>query len=208
MLKKTNIILSVLLLLIIFLFNASQAQAIDSYDNFVYQEVATLTFDADDERIILSAWVNPGTGKALIGFIETGGPNELNNKIEVGSYTLSVNQQGTLNHSLSGSLQNLTAYFGSSYSIRQEHDDHGFLQWNRLFLTFDYKFNPNTASRTFIILQNISEDENTDVWFDGIQLEKAIFPNQQRPTSYSPKAKIVSPSESVTLDGQRRYYEW
>jgi hypothetical protein len=47
-----------------------------------------------------------------------------------------------------------------------------------------------------------------DVWFDGVQLEKANFSNQTGPAPYNPKLKIISPTSSTDVQGGRKYYEW
>lgn len=53
-----------------------------------------------------------------------------------------------------------------------------------------------------------SETASSTVYFDGIKLEKAIKPDQDRPTTYHQGTTLVSPSNALDVSGKHKYYEW
>lgn len=165
----------------------------------VYQEIATLTFPAPASRFILSAWVAPGLGSATVGFSIVDGESKV---IE----TVSIDvPSGTANST------NTAINLVDSGIINQVPAQHAiFSTWYRVYLAFDYFHNDSIASKTYIMLNNRNEDDLNpiEVLFDGVQLEKAIKPQQTKPTSYHQGAKIVSPNETLDLQGQRQYFEW
>ena len=166
----------------------------------VYQLIATTTFTspAPDNRFLLSSWVCPGTGTAAIGFFLGK---------EDGS------QAGFIGIELASTGQ--TVSFGSPVgagiveTTNVSDGTGGNLVWYRIYVTFDYSYDPNVASSTSIVLQNQSPPPGKNsVWFDGVQLEKAHFAGQKHPTTYSRVKKLVSPNRGIDLKGKSYYYEW
>lgn len=165
----------------------------------VYQEIATATFPAPASRFILSAWVAPGLGSATVGFSIVDGES---NVVE----TISIDVPSGTANSTNAAI-NLVA----SGIINQVPAQHAiFSNWYRVYIAFDYFHNDSIASKTYIMLNNRNEDNLNplEVLFDGVQLERAIKPGQTKPTSYHQGAKIVSPNETLDLQGQRQYFEW
>lgn len=162
----------------------------------VYQEIlATGTFPFSDpaERFILSAFVCPGTGSARVGFADVDADNHVSNHyyIEVAS-TGQVIRSGGIDGGIQKAFINAQPY-----------------PWYRLYLAIDYKFDLTTASNTFLLLENTSPLTGShSVWFDGIQMEKAIFPDQTKPTAFNTGKKIVSPNPKSDMQGDQNYYEW
>jgi len=97
-------------------------------------------------------------------------------------------------------------HHGVAYSLPINIDGEPF-RYYRIYMSFELEYNPAVASHVAIVLQNSSVDSPRSVWFDGIQLEKA-FAGQTRPTTFSDRFKIHSPTRSRTLDGGSQYYEW
>ncbi|NLI76067.1 MAG: hypothetical protein GX442_06440 [Candidatus Riflebacteria bacterium] len=76
-------------------------------------------------------------------------------------------------------------------------------------MTFEYTHSPSLASRTSLVLENTSPDTASHaVWFEGIQLERTVLPDQIRPTTYSPREKPISPHQQMGLPGEKFYFEW
>ncbi len=87
-----------------------------------------------------------------------------------------------------------------------------YLKFYRLYLAF--KVPSELGSDTIRILLSQSTDPtydytaSTTVYFDGIKLEKAVLPNQDRPTTYHQGTTLISPSQQIDISGKHRYYEW
>ncbi len=164
----------------------------------VYQEIATSTFleAAPWNRFILSAWVCPGTGSARITFFDVDSDMK-----EVSSQSVQVSAGGAI--SLNGGIEGgIVDSFVASQANTM-------VTWYRVFLSINYEFDPNNASRTYVLLENTSPvTASHSVWFEGFQLEKASFPGQTRPTTFSRNRKVISPNSGIDIGGQRRYFEW
>lgn len=161
----------------------------------LYQEIATAAFSATvPERLIFSAWVNPGTGTAGLNFLEA-----LPDGTKVTESGLKVDSTGTV-----------TSFGAAINPMISEKAQINNSTWFKISFAFDYQFDISTASHTYILLQNFSNNDpdKNAVWFDGIQLEKAVYPDQEVPTSYAPKGKLISPSRSTTIGGEKSYYQW
>jgi hypothetical protein len=163
----------------------------------IYQEVATSVFapPPPHNRYILSALVCPGSGAARLGFLQTLPDGTVKNidLVEIASdATLTAGGAHVQEHGLLDAIQ-----VGSS-------------TWYRVFVVFNYTFNETFASGTYIVLGNTSPAiASYAVWFDGIQLEKAIWPDQRRPTTFNRGKKIVSPNRQQGLSDDRGpYSEW
>lgn len=167
--------------------------------NSIYQKLATETFNVPG-RYLLSAFVSPGTGSAELKFTlidNSGDP--------VDSYGVRIASSGEALPI--GPVVNYGISLTSSDAVSPDHK-----VWYRVFAVFDYGFDFNVASETVIHLQNSSPNSYTasaSVLFDGVQLEKALFPDQLWPTAYNPTGnKIISPSLKPTLTGDSIYQEW
>lgn len=167
----------------------------------LYQQIATDTFDnVTDETLILSSWIAPGTCSAKLSFVEAS-PNA--------SITRSITIDSSGNLTTSGAITDAgiagratSEYNGSDPNIVS-------LNWYRVYFRFDYHFDSSVASHTYVVMENAnSGPKPCDVWFDGVQLEKANFSNQTGPAPYNPKLKIISPTSSTDVQGGRKYYEW
>ena len=154
----------------------------------MFQQVATAMFltPGPDNRYILSAWICPGTGSARIGFMQT----KDSGQAVLGYDFLTLSADGSV----------ITGGPHLTEGDRLERDTvvlpvSGISSvWQRVYVTFDYTFDPLLASETWVILQNVSPTTASySVWIDGVQLEKATFPGQTRPTAYSPGKKILFP---------------
>ncbi len=66
------------------------------------------------------------------------------------------------------------------------------------------------TERVRILLSESKESEtaSSTVYFDGIKLEKAIKPDQDRPTTFHQGTTLVSPSNALDISGKHKYYEW
>ncbi len=167
----------------------------------LWQEIATLTFPAPASRLILSCFVCPGTGTARIGFLETDQSNEpVNyNYVQVAS-TGALTTSGV--HLYEGGVTDTFQAANTSFPGIE-------VNWYRLYLAIDYAYDAAIASHTYVVLQNASPDIGShSVWFDGFQLEKAVFPNQARPTAYSTQPKLITPNQENTVKGDKAYFEW
>ncbi len=71
--------------------------------------------------------------------------------------------------------------------------------------------NPEKQDKIYIMLSQSAPDTNTaktSVYFDGIKLEKKLFENQDRPTTYHQGTTLVSPSNNLDVSGKHKHYEW
>lgn len=164
----------------------------------LYQVVATEPFSIAADTVILSAYTS-ATGSVSIAFIET-----KEDETQVSYHGIDVNL-ATRNVTQSGP----DIADAGFYHVERIDD----MDWYRIFFAFKYQFKETIASKTYIILRNSTPDADLaiasyTVWFDGIQLEKAVIPGQTRPTTYGSDAKLISPSKDVSLDGKHHYYEW
>ncbi|NLI78694.1 MAG: hypothetical protein GX442_19920 [Candidatus Riflebacteria bacterium] len=166
----------------------------------LFQELATVSFAVNpppDGRFFLSAMVNPGTGSARIGFLQSREDGSQANLDFVDVSAAGAITAGGTNLRFSGLLESIPT--GSTASGT----------WYRIFLAFDYAYNPDLASRTYVILQNTAPNTASySAWFDGVKFEAASFEGQQRPTSFGRNRQIVSPNNTLDIQGNRRYYEW
>ncbi len=166
----------------------------------MFQEIATISFALNpppDGRFFLSAMVNPGTGSARIGFLQSRDDSSQANLDYVEVSANGTLTAGGTNLRFSGLLESLPT--GSTASGT----------WYRIFLAFDYTYDPDLASRTYVILENTAPNTASySAWFDGVKLEAASFQGQQRPTSFGRNRQVVSPNTTLDLQGNRRYYEW
>jgi hypothetical protein len=180
------------------IFVPPEATGPDLASGTLYQEIATTTFsNIAPETMIFSAFV-AATGSVGIGFLETFPDQSTSsyNGIVFDFKSLSITKTGPA----------IIACDAIPIEVQDG------LTWYRLYMTFNYQFNQNLASRTFIILKNATPDaevaiEPYSAWFDGIQLEKAVIPGQTKPTAYGANAKVVSPSDSLSVDGKTLHYE-
>ena len=71
---------------------------------------------------------------------------------------------------------------------------------------------PENQDKIVILLtQSVDEEHNTlptAVYFDGVKLEKSLFPEQDRPTTYHKDTTLVSPSTGLDVSGKHKFYEW
>jgi hypothetical protein len=172
----------------------------------VAQEVATTSFAAaaPNNQYFLSVWVSPGSGSANLSFVayDVGG-------VAVATVTAGIDSAGTF--SAAGTGINLTnSGILASYDFEHPSYLSENLQYYRLFIAFEYTHDELIASHTRIVLSNSSPDDGNKyrVWFDGVQLEKGVEPDQTRPTSYHKRRTLFSPSKKSTISGEDLYYEW
>lgn len=159
--------------------------------------------DTSTQTYILSAWVCPGTGAASIGFMSTTSDNTNVSydgvKVSSNSTILTFGTEGNL-YQDANAIRNFSS---------QHPDFSKPFTWHHLYVTFSYASNPLVASKTYILLRNRSpQNASYSVWFDGVQLEKAVLPDQKLPTTYSPGKKIISPTQEPDSSGQKLYSEW
>ncbi len=155
----------------------------------VFQSIATETFSAGDD-FIFSVYVGFEDGvpaSATIGFRQ----DKSDDTPSVPMDYVTIDQNGNLDPAGVG---------GIAGRIRV-----GNKTWYRLFLNFNGALDPLTES-TYLILSNSSSIVGTDVWFDGVQLEKAN--GRDRPTAYGEGMKLYSPNNRTDLEGKARYSEW
>ncbi|HNW36669.1 MAG TPA: hypothetical protein PKM25_17150, partial [Candidatus Ozemobacteraceae bacterium] len=176
----------------------------------IYQKVATTTsaigigipdVSLPPKRFILSAYVCPGSSSAALGFFETASPS----KALVGPInSVTVDKSGNVTGS--------TSYeFGVTEAIPQFNSQHGeTFKWYRLYIVFDKNFDGFTRDGFYILLQNLSDGTlaSQSVWFDGVQIEEATYPDQTRPTRFGTGLKVISPNRSLELHGDKSYLEW
>ena len=55
---------------------------------------------------------------------------------------------------------------------------------------------------------SLSNTAITTVYFDGVKLEKSLWPDQDRPTTYHRDTTLVSPSSDLDVSGKHKHYEW
>jgi len=166
----------------------------------VYQNLATQTFQdpGPNNRFFLSGWVCPGSGAVEIGLFLA--------KEDMSSAGLTG-----VRISSTGAILPLgtPAEIGIVETVSALDPTFGPQAWYRIYAVYDYTFSPIVASSTWLVLKNDSPvTARYAVWLDGIQLEKAAFPNQTRPTSFGKGKKIVSPNRGLSLGGEKHYYEW
>lgn len=164
----------------------------------VYQELATNTLATTAEPSmswIVSTWVTMEPIASAAVYLYT--HDSINPDTRCG---IQIDASGNVSE-----LPDSTGITGGGVSTTIKTDDK---TWYRVYFSFD--FHNNTASNAYIVLQNTTEYSlaSQSVWFDGVQVEKAMFPNQTRPTAYGPGSKLISPNRSQTLQGDRRYFEW
>ncbi|PKL47272.1 MAG: hypothetical protein CVV42_13570 [Candidatus Riflebacteria bacterium HGW-Riflebacteria-2] len=155
----------------------------------VFQSIATETFSAGDD-FIFSVYVGfedfvPAS--ATIGFRQ----DKNDDTPSVPMDYVTIDQNGNLDPAGVG---------GIAGRIRA-----GNKTWYRLYLNFNGTLDALTES-TYLILSNSSSNVGTNVWFDGVQLEKANGRN--RPTAYGEGSKIYSPNNRTDLEGKAHYSEW
>lgn len=164
----------------------------------VFQNIATTTFPAPAQRYFLSAYICPATGSArlvLIGRDEANVNTTQSLGIEFNSdATLTTFGPGIVKAGILDTIQPSTT---NPYP------------WYRVYFAFDFAYDPLIASRTYLSLENSSPTiASHAVWFDGVQLERSIFINQEYPTAFHHGKKIVSPNQARTISGKRYYTEW
>ena len=179
----------------------SAGDVFEMAEGSVFQSVATTTFAtlAPDNLYFLSAWVCPGSGSADIALIQYDKDREA-----VATAAIRLTPDGLLVTTDSAPAFEIK-HSGITNKIPMNIDGESF-HYFRIYLAFDLTFDTAAASYTAIILQNSSAVSPRSVWFDGIQLEKAI-PGQTRPVAYHDRAIIHSPNKLRTLDGRYHYYE-
>ena len=71
---------------------------------------------------------------------------------------------------------------------------------------------PENQDKIVILLTQSVKDGNTSptaVYFDGVKLEKRLWDNQDRPTTYHrDTTTLVSPSSDLDVSGKHKHYEW
>ena len=161
----------------------------------IYQTQNPLLFSTP-QTYVFSAFVSPASGQATIGFMET---DDSQNPVTYRGINIAgpvvtpfgdTSDSGVVETVSSGNAENA---------------------WYRVYFTFPYTFNPAVAAHVYLILGNTSPPAPPahSVWFDGIQLEQCVFPDQKRPTSFHQgRAKLVSPNRNLDLSGSKHYYEW
>jgi len=155
----------------------------------VYQSIATETFSAGGD-FIFSVYVGFEDGvpaSATIAFRQ----DKADDTPATPMFYVAIDQSGNI---LS---ENPVGSGGIVSRIKS-----GNKTWYRLFLKFSGVLNALTEG-TYLILSNSSDNVGTDVWFDGVQLEKAN--GRDRPTSFGEGSKIISPSNRIDLEGKSRY---
>lgn len=180
----------------------SSAINFDLASGSLSQEIATLSFSAvaPNNRYFMSAWICPGSGSAQLSFVTYNSSGDA-----VATYGLNLDSAGT-------TTPVNVADFGVSEKIEFTHPDHPTetLYYYRVYFAFPYTFDPATASNTRVILANTSptSGDKHAVWFDGLQLERALYNDQEKPTSYHPIRTIFSPTRKSTITGEELYNEW
>jgi hypothetical protein len=180
----------------------SSAINFDLASGSLSQEIATLSFSAvaPNNRYFMSAWICPGSGSAQLSFVTYNSSGDA-----VATYGLNLDSAGT-------TTPVNVADFGVSEKIEFTHPDHPTetLYYYRVYFAFPYTFDPATASNTRVILANTSptSGDKHAVWFDGLQLERALYDDQEKPTSYHPIRTIFSPNRKSTITGEELYHEW
>ncbi|MDD3145960.1 MAG: DUF2341 domain-containing protein [Candidatus Riflebacteria bacterium] len=165
----------------------------------VFQNIATTTFPAPAQRYFLSAYICPATGSARLVLI---GRDEANANTTQ-SLGIEFNADTTLTTFGPGIVK------AGILDTIQPSATHPY-PWYRVYFAFDFAYDPLVASRTYLSLENSSSTAigSSAVWFDGVQLEKSIFIDQEYPTAFHHGKKIVSPNQTRTISGQRYYTEW
>jgi hypothetical protein len=77
--------------------------------------------------------------------------------------------------------------------------------------TYGNPIEPEHQDKIAILLtqsMGISNTAPTTVYFEGVKLEKAVVPGQDKPTTYSQGTTLVSPSHNLDVSGKSKHYEW
>ncbi|MBP5468535.1 MAG: hypothetical protein J6Z11_04750, partial [Candidatus Riflebacteria bacterium] len=75
----------------------------------------------------------------------------------------------------------------------------------------DISIEPENQDKIVILLTQSTHPGNTastTVYFDGVKLEKSLFEQQDRPTTYHKSTTLVSPSNILDVSGKHKHYEW
>jgi len=164
----------------------------------IIQSIATSTFAGSSQRYFLSAFVCPGSGSAKLALIARDGANidtTLTFGVEINAASV-LTTYGSGIHS-AGILKTVRPSSPGGYT------------WYRIFMAFDFAYDPDVASHTYLSLENSSPTTASHaVWFDGVQLERSVFPNQSHPTAFGTGKKIISPNRNSDLSGEKLYMEW
>ena len=75
----------------------------------------------------------------------------------------------------------------------------------------DISIEPENQDKIVILLTQSNHPDNTastTVYFDGVKLEKMLFDQQDRPTTYHKSTTLVSPSTILDVSGKHKHYEW
>ncbi|NLI75196.1 MAG: hypothetical protein GX442_01990, partial [Candidatus Riflebacteria bacterium] len=171
----------------------------------IFQRIATTTWPATPaapQRFILSGWVCPGTGSVRIGVSQTreDGSVAVSDSVEIAStgHVLVVGP-----NSIQGGVIESFPFLPPELAGTS-------LTFYRIYLTFELAFDPLVSSATQVLLENSSPVAlgSQAVWLEGIQLERAILPEQIYPTTFNRGHKVVSPNRSADVQGHRYYYQW
>ncbi|HEY9069834.1 MAG TPA: hypothetical protein VIV61_06220 [Candidatus Ozemobacteraceae bacterium] len=150
-------------------------------------------------RFILSAFVCPGTGTAAIGFFQTASPTKAMKDLNY----VAIDPRGNLTASTSFDVGVTESYTTPGRVPGEE------FTWFRIYISFDMSIDQTTTEGFHVLLQNRSPDTAShSVWFDGVQFEKALYTDQKRPTKFAPQRKLVTPNQSLDLEGKMPYIEW
>ena len=77
--------------------------------------------------------------------------------------------------------------------------------------SFGMSIPPEEQDKIAILLTQSANEHNTastTVYFDGIKLEKSMFEDQDRPTTYHKNTTLISPSTGLDVSGKHKFYEW
>jgi hypothetical protein len=172
-----------------------------SLSDSVYQVIPNTVFNsaAPDNRYFLSGYICPGSGSARLSLITVKGGGKIDD-----SASVSIASDGAV------VSQGITTEYGTTIELDFNHPDYPLedFKYYRVFAGFNLSINPS-IKEVRVVLQNTSPDTASySVWFDGLKLEKALEENQNRPTGYHDKSKLVSPYFLNSLEGNSAFYEW
>lgn len=158
------------------------------------------------DRYFLSAWVCPGSSSADVGFVWYDAAG-----VAIATSSVHLTSAGDLTTPYTDNMVNSgileTKRFPNPYKGNPGEPD--FYTYYRVFLAFDYVHNPAVVDSTKIIVgHGPAAADPSAVWFDGVKLERIVDPTQQKPTAYSNKRTIFSPTKKKTVGGEDEYYEW
>jgi len=157
----------------------------------VFQSIATETF-ASGENFILSAYIGFEDGVPASATIIMR-QDKTDDTPATPVFYVTIDQSGNIisdNASESAIISRIKS---------------GTKTWYRVYLNFSGVLHADTET-AYIILSNSSDIVGTDVWFDGVQLEKAN--GRTRPTTYGDHSTILSPNDMIDLEGKARYSDW